>query len=436
MPTSQSILDIVQRTAFVDTHEHLCEEAVRLAAKEGRAPGPVCDIGMLFQGYSESDLYVSGMPIELAGALNDPQIAPRDKWRHIAPHYARCRNTGYLRNIRETVRLLYGEDDVREDNCEAISARIKALIEPGFHRYVLREVANIDFAIVDGIVHGRVFHQTADPDIICSDINTLPLSTDLNIPMVALDVNREPSSLRDWHGIIDEVFAQYGPRAVSTKNQSAYARRLDYAPVDAEDAAPLFSRYLADAKSLDAAELKALQDHLFHYCVRKATDHALPVKLHTGFYAGHNSMPMDRLRHNISDLCPLFMAYPNTKFVLMHIAYPYQDEAIAVAKQHANVYIDMCWAWIINPAACIRFVKEFLMAAPACKLLTFGGDYFTVEKSAGHARIARLGLAQAISELAEEGWLEEPDIQPTIERIMRGNAHELFGRQRSSASTA
>jgi len=95
----------------------------------------------------------------------------------------------------------------------------------------------------------------------------------------------------------------------------------------------------------------------------------------------------------------------------------------------------MCWAWIINPTACVRFVKEFLTAAPASKLLTFGGDYLPVEKTAGHARVARLGLAQAISELVEEGWVEEPDIQPTIERIMRGNAHELFDSKRALANS-
>ena len=63
----------------------------------------------------------------------------------------------------------------------------------------------------------------------------------------------------------------------------------------------------------------------------------------------------------------------------MHIDYPYQDEAIALAKHYSNVWIDMCWAWIINPAAGVRFLKEFIMAAPASKVLTFGGDYRPVE---------------------------------------------------------
>ena len=137
-------------------------------------------------------------------------------------------------------------------------------------------------------------------------------------------------------------------------------------------------------------------------------------------------MPLHRVRKNPSDLCDLLMAYPNTRFVIMHIIYPYQDEAIALAKQYPNAIIDLCWAWIINPAASVRFVKEFLMAAPASKMFTFGGDYLPVELVPGHARIARRGLAQAIGELVEEGWIHSSSVEDLVERLMRRNAHEVF----------
>jgi len=137
-------------------------------------------------------------------------------------------------------------------------------------------------------------------------------------------------------------------------------------------------------------------------------------------------MPLTRLRQNAGDLCPLLKDFPDTTFVLMHIGYPYQDEAIALAKHYRNVTIDMCWAWIINPMASIRFVKEFLLAAPANKLFTFGGDYLTVENIYGHSKIARLGLTQALTELVEEGWIPREEIPVLVERIMRQNALEKF----------
>ena len=56
------------------------------------------------------------------------------------------------------------------------------------------------------------------------------------------------------------------------------------------------------------------------------------------------------------------------------------------------MHIDLCWAWIINPLATARFVREFLVAAPASKLFTFGGDYENVETIVGHAKVARLDM--------------------------------------------
>ncbi len=241
-------------------------------------------------------------------------------------------------------------------------------------------------------------------------------------------------TLDGWLEVIDWHFATYGPRAIAVKNQSAYARRLDYEAVPKERAEPLFARFARHEK-LDAEEQKALQDYLFRYCVGKATEYGLPVKLHTGYYAGHDSMPLTRLRQNAGDLCPLLKDFPETKFVLMHIGYPYQDEFIALAKHYHNAYIDLCWAWIINPAAGVRFVKEFLLAAPANKLFTFGGDYITVETIYGHSRIARQGLTQAISELVAEGWIAREEVPALVQRLMRGNACETFPK-REMASAA
>jgi hypothetical protein len=96
-------------------------------------------------------------------------------------------------------------------------------------------------------------------------------------------------------------------------------------------------------------------------------------------------MPLERVRHNAADLCPLLMSHPDTTFILMHMGYPYQDEFIALAKHFPNAVVDLSFAWILNPAATTRFVTEFLTAAPATKLLTVGGDHRIIEPVVGHA---------------------------------------------------
>lgn len=67
------------------------------------------------------------------------------------------------------------------------------------------------------------------------------------------------------------------------------------------------------------------------------------------------------------------------------------------------------------------------MAVPANKILTFGGDYIAVENVVGHVAIARAGLTEAISGLVGRGWLGAEYVPELVDRLMRQNAHELFG---------
>jgi len=435
MTANNEIKQLIDRTPFVDTHEHLWEESVRVQAltmgKE--SPIPPADFGILFSHYTDSDLIVSGMPPADMAKIVGHDLTPKGKWALLAPYYDRIRHTGYGRFVRESVRRLFDEDDLRADNIEAVSDKLRAGVQPGYYRRVLKEAANIEYAQVNSL-EGSVFRETALPDLLAQDLSIVALGSGVDVAGVSKALNREVSSLKDWKALIDWCFATYGPRAIAVKDQSAYSRGLDYERVSEKDAAPLFARYLKNSQAVTPEELKAIQDHLFHYCVDKAAEYNLPVKLHTGYFAGYGGMPLHRVRRNAGDICALLQAHLNARFDLFHIDYPYQDEIIALAKHYPNAWVDMCWVWIINPAASVRFVKEFLTAAPANKLFTFGGDVMPVELVPGHAAVARQGLAQAVSELIEEGWLAAAEAEALIERLMRGNAHAFFDYEHALAA--
>ena len=137
-------------------------------------------------------------------------------------------------------------------------------------------------------------------------------------------------------------------------------------------------------------------------------------------------MPLSRLINNPGSATDLCRMAPQTQFVFMHICYPYYEELIAAAKHYTNANVDMCWAWIINPIAAKDFLKKYLVTAPANKILTFGGDYIPVEPVLGHAVIARNGIALALSELVEEGWLSPDNALELIDPIMHSNARRIF----------
>lgn len=414
----------IAATRFIDTHEHLVEERTRLAGAGAHRLQPCDDFALLFRHYAADDLLAAGMSPAEQARFFAPDLEPGAKWRLVEPYWRRCRHTGYLQAVTIAVAALFGEEQWGEGMAERLTERLRAAARPGFYRRVL-DAAGVEYCQVNSL-EAPLFCESEQPDRLRQDLSLIPLSTGLNPALLAEQSGLPARSLDDWHAIIDWAFATYGRRAVAVKSQAAYARRLDYAAVEAVTAAPLFARHAAGA-ALAPAERKALEDHLMRACIARAQAHGLPIKLHCGYYAGSGTMPLERVRRNAADLCGLLADFPDARFVLMHIGYPYQDEYIALAKHYPNVWIDLCWAWIINPAASVRFVREFLLAAPASKLLTFGGDYATVEPVAGHAAIARRGLERALGELAAEGWLGGDEALALVEPLMRGNAAALFG---------
>ncbi len=139
--------------------------------------------------------------------------------------------------------------------------------------------------------------------------------------------------------------------------------------------------------------------------MRKARESALPVKLHTGYYAGIGHMMLDRVSQNPSDMCRLAADFPDVQFAVMHIGYPYQEQMIALAKHFPNVTIDMCWAWSINPEA-----SGALCGIPGgCalhKLMTFGGDVGAGGVVPGYAKLLEWGLTRAMSGLVETEMMD------------------------------
>ena len=422
MSLRSDITRLVEQTPLADTHEHIMEEKMRLEPANGSR---LDDFAVLFSHYADSDLRVAGMPGEQLERAMTRGVPWEEKWKLIKPHYQASRNTGYMRAVRIGVKKLYGEEDITDSTIKRISEKVHGLIKPGFTGHVVKEVANIDHCQVNSL-GGRVFLETEHPDILLQDIGTPPLVSGWKDRKRWQEAGVEFNTIEDYHKVIDSYFDRFASKAVATKNQMNYGRRLDFEDVKAEEIAEVFQRDLTSDKGLTPEENKAIQDHLFNYCVRQATTHKLPVKLHCGYYAGQNGMPLHRLMYNGGDICDLLKMHPTTRFVFMHINYPYENELIAICKHYTAAYADMCWAWIINPGASVRFLKEFLMAAPANKILTFGGDYLMVEGVVGHAAIARKGIAQALSELVEEGWLPEGDVEYVTKRIMVENARELF----------
>jgi predicted TIM-barrel fold metal-dependent hydrolase len=240
-------------------------------------------------------------------------------------------------------------------------------------------------------------------------------------------LGKKVNELSDLTDAIDLVFERHGHNAVAVKNQAAYTRPLHFARWEDAVAEHTLDFCIRKKWLIEKGERKPLEDFLTHYTIDKSAKYGLPYKFHTGMTSGCNSTLYYTVRDHAADCAYLCTEHPDAKFVFMHMFYPYQHEALALAKQYPNAYIDMCWSWMLNPEAAVKFLKEAVTSLPLHKILLFGGDVSYIELLPGHADVARQGIARALSELVEEKWLTEKELPAIIDRLFTGNAKDLFG---------
>ncbi len=419
--TFDKIMPRVQETLLVDTHEHLIEEEDRLKGNNPRIKSN--DWSFLLSHYINSDLITAGMSEKSFRTFLSQEVEPLEKWNLIEPFWPAVKNTGYGQAVEIAARQLYQVDGLTRESIPHIQEGYHRWIQPGFYKKILRDTAGIESCQVNCL--SAPFSETTQPELLMQDISIVGMHIGPNIDGFASKTSIDVKELSDWHKVIDWWFEQYGPYAVAVKSQSAYGRNIDYEDVPAEKAEPIFKKRI-NHDPLTQEERKKLEDHLFWYSVHKATEWGLPVKLHTGYYAGHNSMPLSRLQKNPGAITHLCKTSPETTFIFMHICYPFYEELISAAKQYSNAFVDMCWAWIISPVAGVNFLKQYLVTAPANKVLTFGGDYIPVEPVVGHAFLARKGIALSLAKLVDEGWMSLQNALDLAEPVMNGNAHHIF----------
>ncbi len=422
----------VSKIPFIDTHEHIIDESIRLGNGENFLRAD--DWTVLFGHYFHHDFVSSGMPMDTYRQLFSSSVDPLKKWGLLEPYWDNVKHTSYGLSVRHTLRLLYGIGEINKESVATLQKRYNELKKPGFYKYVLHDVANIESCQVNTL-WDKPINETESPLLLMQDIgisgmfSAFSWSKDVGpqIKLLSGPAKIKVKTLKDWYRVVDWWFEKYGKYAVAAKSVNAYRRNIDYDRVGLSEADSIFSKRVNNT-ALSEEEEKKLEDHLFWYTTQVAADHGLPIKIHTGYYSGYDYMHLTNVSKNpayAAEMC-LHGRVGGRKFVFLHIAYPYQHEMVAVAKHYSNAYVDLAWAWIIDHTATRQFLKQYLTAAPINKIFCFGGDYIPVELTVGHAYVARLGISQVLTELVDEGYYSEEEAIEVAWKIMYKNAREFY----------
>ncbi|MEN8157190.1 MAG: amidohydrolase family protein [Bacteroidota bacterium] len=407
----------VDRIRIVDTHEHLSHEYMML---ERKAHAPL-DFSILFDLYIFDDMASVGYTKAIQEKIRDVSIPVRERWMILEPYWKKVETTSYARMVKIMARDIYGVDEINENTVEELSKRINDAYQPGWYKTVLKDKSQIDISVLDfnlmDVNEDFFVHVQRFEEFVL--VYSAP-----QIQSVCERYGKESHSLADFEAALDDAFAKGLEKGmVAIKNGMAYARTLDYMDPDREAATRVFDRMIRSTDSLSFEEAKPLQDYMWHQIAQKAEKNHLPIQVHTGLQAwGRNDVRMsDPLL-----LIRQFNLYPDTKFILFHGSYPYGGALSVLAKNYPNVYIDMCWMYLISPSYSERYLYEWLETVPASKIMAFGGDHFYVEGAYAHQVIAREVIAKVLIRKVQEGHFSEEQAINVARMILRNNAIEIL----------
>lgn len=413
------LIQHIQETQLIDTHEHLNKE--KLFVNDG--PDVLAD---LFGMYIGDELIIAGAPYENVVRLldsNDPDIARR--WSGVETAWQFCKYSGYGEAVRLMAKLVYGMEEITLETIERAAQRNLEIRQPGARLQLLKEVANLDHVQVDDFVWG-CRPDLSGPDFFLYDLSWVDFAcARFDAHLLEEETDIAICDLKTLRSAMESLFSKYGPIAVALKSQHAYERTLAWQPREDSAAQKALNTYLSK-KSLSEAEVLCLGDWCLGQGLELAIQYELPVKIHTGFLAGHRQYLIDADRTRAAHLAPMVAHYSQATFILMHIAYPYSDELIALAKHFPNSIIDMCWSWSINPLHAADFVRRALHGLPLNKLFLFGGDCVWPTEVVGFAAQARHWFAYALQREIDQGFLTEAEAVHIATQVMQTNQRSVF----------
>ncbi|HYJ12948.1 MAG TPA: amidohydrolase family protein [Thermomicrobiales bacterium] len=427
------IADHVANVSVIDTHTHMGGDY----AWEGPdAPDILAD---LFGSYPSSDLIIAGASPAAVASLQDSSDEDFEaRFAGVATAWNVTQFTGYGEAVRIAARDLYEIEELSETTIRTGQQRLHALQQEGGCIALLRDRAKLDHVQTD-LGFDVVDLPRASAPFFLRDLSVRRYACGLiDDPVLAAATGVTVRNLATLEESMAALFARCAPLSIAVKSQHAYVRTLAWQKRTDSDVERAVQAVIEGGPGSDdpTSDVRlCLGDWCLARAVELASAYDLPIKLHTGYLGGTGqtgmAMPVDRLR--AAHLAPLLMEYPQARFVLMHIAYPYSDELIALAKHFANVHVDLCWVWALNPLASKGFVRRFLHAVPLNKLFAFGDDTGTPSMAYAYAVQMRRWLTLALEEEVGDGFMTARQAMDAGTRLLRGNQLACFdieGRQR------
>jgi predicted TIM-barrel fold metal-dependent hydrolase len=129
---------------------------------------------------------------------------------------------------------------------------------------------------------------------------------------------------------------------------------------------------------------------------------------------------------------PMFAAglverHPGTRFLLMHLGYPWSRDLLGMAFVYRNIWLDLTWSFLLSPSHFKLALHEAIEILPDESRLMLGGDAWHVEESYGALALGRRLIGEVLHERMKARFLNEEGSRRLARRILHENARAFFG---------
>jgi uncharacterized protein len=414
----EDLLKLLEDIPVIDVHEH-------------HMPGIILnrDVGLLRLLQESYCNWTRKRPYPLPSELPVGPMAElggRGTWEEISPFVVESGTNAFIRNMVGALAELYElpEPRITSSNWEALDERIRARHADSSWNGAILDQAGIEAIITDPYLDPLLDAAAALGDRYRSVLRINPFALGWAPEARDHSGNRghellgklgiAPVSFDDYLDALPKLFdAMPSLGKIGLKDALAYDRGVDYAPPDARLARKAWKNPRAAED-----EKKAFGDFVVDRLCVLAGERGIPVQMHLGLGLIRGSHPLNA--------AGLIERHPGTRFLLMHMGYPWTSELFGMAMVYRNIWIDLTWSWLLSPSLFSRSLREAIEILPDESRMMLGGDNWHVEETYGAITGARRLIAEVLEGCVRDGQFPRADAERLGARILHDNAAAFF----------
>lgn len=417
---SESISEYVNRLPIVDVHEHHMP-----ATFLDRDIGLLDLLNQSYAGWTQERPY----PLPSERREDDPLLATSTDttWARIEPFAIGSGSNSFVRNLVRGLDELYELNGagITRDNWRDLDAEIRRRYQDSEWPHEVMRRAGVDRIITDcytdPLLDARKELGSNYESVL--RINTLAMSwhpdcRDHNGNSAfefAERLGLKCERFEDFEDLLKRLVDTLAERnQVALKNALAYDRDICFDESDEKLAREAWGNATPPPEAR-----KAFGDFVVDRMCQLAGDRKIPVQMHLGTAIIRGSNPMN--------VAGLIERHPKTRFLLMHLAYPWSAELLGMAFVYRNIWLDLTWSWLLSPTHFKRALHEAIEVLPDESRMMIGGDNWHAEESFATFRSARNLIGEVMQEKLDAGYFGIGDARRLARNILSDNATSFFG---------